>query len=359
MGRRQHVAAGTPPDGHASEEDMNFEDYPGYLGRTSKYLLVALHADWPAYPVDHGWETALFYLCSFPEGTTFVVVDDIDRCLLLRADYPIKHPKAKRIEMHVAVWHEDMLDLASRGLVAGAEFGNERDWRSLERSKLRESIRARPADRDWTGVDPRDTLYMQHPDGSMVRLVLPSLDMHDDAPDDKSWFLATSDGLEITGEGHQTLSDLAVEGPVELPYALSHKVTYLLDGGLLDTAVREVSVALEAAMKARTGANSFGRRLVRDFFDALRDEGRWLTSALRTDETEITAAFQFVRNEFAHNTVALTSRQARALVLRMAHALTTVTSYAATAPDQSPPIQGPAPGPEPQGLRPRSCHDLP
>jgi hypothetical protein len=66
-------------------------------------------------------------------------------------------------------------------------------------------------------------------------------------------------------------------------------------------------VALEAAMKARTGTDSFGWQLVKDFFDALYGEGRWLTSALRTDKTEITAAFQFVRNEFSHNTIALTS----------------------------------------------------
>jgi hypothetical protein len=79
-------------------------------------------------------------------------------------------------------------------------------------------------------------------------------------------------------------------------------------------------------MKARIGTDSFGRQLVKEFFDALCNEGRWLTSALRTDQTEIMAAFQFVRNQFAHNTMDLTAHQARALVFRMAHALTTVTS---------------------------------
>jgi hypothetical protein len=305
---------------------MSIEDQPGYLGLTSKGVL-ALHADWPAYPVDHGWTTALFHLCSFPAETTFTVVDDIDRCLLLRADYPTKHPKRKRIEMHVAVWHEDMRDLASRGLVSGADFGNERDWRTFERSALRESIRALSPDRDWTGIDPLETLHTQRPDGCMERLVLPSLDVYDDDPDDQSWFLRTSDGLLVTSEGLQVLDDLAVEDPAELPRELSHKVTYLLDGGLLDTAVREVGVALESTMKARTGTDSFGRQLVKEFFDALGDEGRWLTSALRTDQTEITATFQFVRNEFAHNTIALTPHQARALIFRMAHALTTITSY--------------------------------
>ena len=76
---------------------MSIEDQPGYPGLTSKGVL-ALHADWPAYPVDHGWTTAVFYLCSFPAETTFTVVDDIDRCLLLRAEYPTKHPKGRRIE---------------------------------------------------------------------------------------------------------------------------------------------------------------------------------------------------------------------------------------------------------------------
>lgn len=54
---------------------MSIEDQPGYPGLTSKGVL-ALHADWPAYPVDHGWTTASFYLCSFPAETTFTVVDE-------------------------------------------------------------------------------------------------------------------------------------------------------------------------------------------------------------------------------------------------------------------------------------------
>lgn len=314
---------------------MRFEDHPGYLGSTSKFLMAALHADWPAYPVDHGWATALFYLCGFPAKTTFVVVDDIDRCLLLRADYPTrKQPNGKRIEMHVAVWHEDMRDLATKGLVSGADFGNERDWRALDRSELRESIRALAPERDWTGIDPIETLHTQLPDGRTIPVVLPSLDDYDNDPEDQSWFLRTSDGLVVTREGHQALDDLAIKNPDELPQALGRKVAYLLDGGLLDTAVREVSVALETQMKARTGTNSFGRQLVKEFFDTLRDEGRWLTSALRTDQNEITAAFHFVRNEFAHNTIALTPLQARALVFRMAHALTTVTSYTEAADTQ-------------------------
>ena len=53
---------------------------PRYLFR-----FEAIHADWPAYPAGAGTEYALETMCSFPEGTHFQVIDEIDRCLLLVA----------------------------------------------------------------------------------------------------------------------------------------------------------------------------------------------------------------------------------------------------------------------------------
>lgn len=63
---------------------VGLEDHPGYLGFTSAGV-VAIHADWPVYPVEHGWLVALASLGSFPDGTAFSPLDDIDRCLLFLA----------------------------------------------------------------------------------------------------------------------------------------------------------------------------------------------------------------------------------------------------------------------------------
>ena len=59
-------------------------DFPGYLGWTSQGV-IAIHADWPAYPAEHGWGAALASFGMFPEGTQFARIDDIDQCLLFIA----------------------------------------------------------------------------------------------------------------------------------------------------------------------------------------------------------------------------------------------------------------------------------
>ena len=82
------------------------EDHPGYLGFTSKWI-IAIHADWPAYPEEHGAQPTLFCLTMFPRGTRFLGIDDIDRCCLFLAD--LKSTKKDDVfddrNFHVAVWH--------------------------------------------------------------------------------------------------------------------------------------------------------------------------------------------------------------------------------------------------------------
>jgi hypothetical protein len=57
----------------------------GYLGywHRGEYV-VAIHADWPAYP-GPGAVNALYDMCQFPHGTVFTPIDDIDRCVLFVA----------------------------------------------------------------------------------------------------------------------------------------------------------------------------------------------------------------------------------------------------------------------------------
>jgi hypothetical protein len=55
------------------------------MGLTSRGV-IAIHADWPMYPWEHGWLMALVNLCCFPTGTTFTEISDIDLVLLLNAE---------------------------------------------------------------------------------------------------------------------------------------------------------------------------------------------------------------------------------------------------------------------------------
>jgi hypothetical protein len=52
--------------------------HPGFLGYRSSGV-VAIHADWPMYAAQHDWPTAPIGLGSFPTGTTFSLLDDIDQ----------------------------------------------------------------------------------------------------------------------------------------------------------------------------------------------------------------------------------------------------------------------------------------
>ena len=64
---------------------MRLHDHPGFFGITSEGV-IAIHADWPMYPEEHGADLALLWLTAFPQGTPFKRIDDIDRCNLFLAD---------------------------------------------------------------------------------------------------------------------------------------------------------------------------------------------------------------------------------------------------------------------------------
>ena len=49
---------------------MRLEDHPGFFGITSQGV-IAIHADWPMYPEEHGADLALLWLTALPQGTRF------------------------------------------------------------------------------------------------------------------------------------------------------------------------------------------------------------------------------------------------------------------------------------------------
>jgi len=100
---------------------MKLKDSQGFFGITSQGV-IAIHADWPIYPEEHGVELALLWLTAFPQETRFKPIDDIDRCILLMADMKgsNKADTFDKRNLHVAVWHEDLLDLQERGFINGA-----------------------------------------------------------------------------------------------------------------------------------------------------------------------------------------------------------------------------------------------
>ncbi|MGW4371793.1 hypothetical protein ACWEKT_39870 [Nocardia takedensis] len=315
------------------------EDFTGYLGYGDGHgrFFVAIHADWPVYPCPPGDGHALFDLAQFPVGTMFDVVDDIDRCLLLRArGYGERNPDEKD-RYFVAAWHEDLVVLAQDKLVSGLRAGYERDWEQSRREKMRQTVRESGWDDEG---DPLDAIRWN--DGvSDRRLRLAPLENFDNGLNDdgdptglEPMFAVAVEGRPITvtdagwTEVEQSLSAAEVNFPPPLAY-----IRELLRLELYDTAVREVAVTLESQLRDALGGASYGQHLVEQFIDYLltdTDQPRSVRSMYRL---RLRTFFKFVRNRFAHQRVVLARPEALALIHHVVMIAEDVAAVVADEPD--------------------------
>lgn len=96
--------------------------------------VMGIHANWPAYPLEFGGRSLLMALASFPVGTAFRRIDDVDQCALFLApafgEYPDPYDERS---FHVALWHEDLLEARDLGLLADDEVRlTSRGWEAVE-----------------------------------------------------------------------------------------------------------------------------------------------------------------------------------------------------------------------------------
>jgi hypothetical protein len=172
----------------------NFSDFPGFLGLTSKGI-IGIHAKWPMYTDEHGWELALLALGYHPPKTIFYQIDDIDRCILLFAG-DISNAKDPFDEkyFHVALWHEDLVELFSLGFVTGITVMTEYEWELNRFNQIPKDAFVRINDEDIkleppTPPDPEDEDY----DNSL------------------SWPVVQRVGLTVTNKGYETLHQLLAD----------------------------------------------------------------------------------------------------------------------------------------------------
>jgi hypothetical protein len=113
-----------------------FEEHPGYLGWASRGVIL-IHADWPAYAVEHGWKYSLISLGQFPRRTQFKLLDDIDQCFLfLVGDNVGGSDKFDERHFHVALWHEDVLELLDLAYISGVSRTTYREWAERRAKEL-------------------------------------------------------------------------------------------------------------------------------------------------------------------------------------------------------------------------------
>jgi hypothetical protein len=281
---------------------MGLHDHPGYFGITSQGV-IAIHADWPIYPEEHGPGLALLWLTAFPSETVFRKIDDIDRCILLLAEPQIKPDPFDEQNYHVAIWHEDLATLSMDRFISGAESATEKSWEMNRWAKF---------------PDPIGVII----DGKFIESPRPDFDDFDD--ERARWALVATEGLRVTADGRSKVADyLAEEGDLQ---ALGDKVNTLFKMSYFDTALREACVEIEYDIKTWLGTDAFGVKLIEAFSARLTRDG-YLNTFVRTLRTELRLTFRFIRNEFAHNIVELDVAAGKANLLRLArlrHLLTAI-----------------------------------
>jgi hypothetical protein len=280
---------------------MSLRDHAGYFGITSRGV-IAIHADWPMYPEEHGGDLALLWLTVFPQRTAFKRIDDIDRCNLFLADVKSSNrsdPFDER-NFHVAVWHEDLLELRRKGHVQGVSSVSERRWQELNRSDL-----------------PPGPLYIKLDDGTFKEVELPALDDYDE--EETSWPEFSREGIVVTTSGRSYAASLLAEASDDL-VVLGDRIQRLRQLAFFDTAVREGCVALEHQIKYWLNSDRWGDALVEEFISKRRSRGDLLESYLRVLRGQLRTVFKFIRNDFMHNFVDIDQTQCDAVLFRLARA---------------------------------------
>lgn len=278
---------------------MRLRDHPGFFGLTSQGV-IAIHADWPIYPEEHGADLALLWLTIFPRSTKFKRIDDIDRCSLFLADVKCSNradPFDER-NFHLAIWHEDLLELQGHGHVNGVSRSAERRWEHLRRASLASG-----------------PIFRKRDDGTFQKIELPPLDEYEAEGDSWPEFAAT--GLTVTDEGWNRASVLLADASSDL-VVLGERIQQLRHLTYFDTAVREACVALEHQIKSWLGTERWGDSLIEELVSRLRESDGLIEAHLRVLRGEIRSAFKFIRNDFMHNFVSIDATECSAVLFRLA-----------------------------------------
>jgi hypothetical protein len=283
---------------------------------------MLLHADWPNYPAGEGSGFALTALGRFPDGTNFRLVDDIDACALLVAEqYGSYDDPYDRRAFHVAIWHEDLLELADSGFITGVRRLTEREYEEQKRDRMRADLRKKnhfPEE-----VDPLEHLYWTDGGGTLRQAEFPSLDEYDRDDEEigyeayRRWLgMRPDDRIQVTRAGAEKLEELW-STDLQIPQSVEGRIRYLLEGGLYDSALRDLGAVIESRMKDITGFSAYGWHLVEQFTEHLLASNRYISAEINVLRSELRVSFKFYRNEFAHNLVDLPKGRAYALVSQM------------------------------------------
>jgi hypothetical protein len=275
--------------------------------------IIAIHADWPSYPDNIGWQSALLSLGRFASERELYLEDKIDQCLLFTTYDPFEKKRKKTPYFYVAVWEEDLLTLADMNLVSYVYRESSYEGRLIAYDRWLESqqkIFGR------NGVIINDKGFY-----------LPQYDVHFEKPlemdieeDELEYYKGYQTAylpdkkISLTDAARKELQNLAAK--MIFHPDIENIVRQLLDLERYDTAIREVSLLIEFTLKETHKVDKYGQKLIQLHREKVIElVGDW--SYTRYYIMDIETVFHYIRNEFHHNLIKLSKGEAMALLHKM------------------------------------------
>lgn len=295
------------------------EKFPGYLGYGG---IIAIHADWPTYPIGMGWQSALITLGYFPEGTKFFEVSDIDKCKLLINQDPHDLKDAFDSKYyHSAIWHSDLIELKQKGFIEGIEEKSRYEFELIKfeifKKEFGEQLKL---------DDDGNVIFYLEANGSFreSRYKVPTREKYceseDENDDIRDWAIIPEHFI-LTPKGLNEL--IALSQGLNLSNELFELVNPLMKINRFDSAIRDASILLETKMKNyHHKPNLFGQKLIEFHIkEVIRNNENFDSAAIKIYRGELRAIFKFIRNDFAHNFIVLTYEQCNVILHRISEVL--------------------------------------
>lgn len=287
------------------------DKFPGSLWYDG---IFAIHADWPTYPPGIGWEVALRSLGQFPIGTCFYEIDDIDKCKLLCSKDPKNlENKYDPKHFHIAVWHEDLIELKKRGLVEGVMDKTEYEFDLLKFEKIRTDLRLKE--------DCDGNLIMHFRDSETGEIQSATYDRPiNEDPDEeyqmRNW-VVIENTIKLTSLCVDELIRLSEK--VRLPKQVDELISPFLTIERYDTAVREASLLVETTIKNfHHRPDLYGQKLIDYHVEQIvKHNDNFNSAAIKTYQIALRTIFKFIRNDYAHNFKVITRPQCNIILSRI------------------------------------------
>lgn len=278
----------------------------GSIWYSSNSVFEAITADWEAYPIGEGWESALENISWFPTNTIFYRIDDICEALLFVTKNPVELEKKEldpwsHYYYHISIWHRDIIELHERGYIKAIKPVTDYRHELIRYNKIISSM----------GVIVEDDDKWRFPDGSL-RLGMSKPSKLDYDNSDKTWAYLPNDYFVLTKKGISAINKPMQD--FDINNEMLARIKPLIRIKYYDSAVREASILLELKLKRINKTDLFGQKLVDLHYDNLCKKFGSTDSYLKYYRGLLRCSVNFIRNEYAHDFPITSENRAKRLI---------------------------------------------